>query len=105
MYSHTNYMLASSSNDINHTLCSAHSNSAHSKPVKRFGHTFKSVHVAASINLVGQKEKLTRQMPKLAGKCPVTDCSYEHCTNVQSCNLTCNMHVIPHETCDFTCNM
>ena len=37
------------------------------------------MYIAASINLVGQREKLTGQMPKLAGKCPVTDCYYEHC--------------------------
>ena len=37
------------------------------------------MYIAASINLVGQKEKLTGQMPKLVGKCPVTDCYYEHC--------------------------
>ena len=36
------------------------------------------MYIAASINLVGQREKLTGQMPKLAGKCPVTDCYYEH---------------------------
>ena len=56
--------------------------SAHSKPLKMFGHTFKSInlhnYVAASINLVGQREKLTGQIPKLAGKCPVTDSYYEH---------------------------
>ena len=44
--------------------------SAHSKPLKMFRHTFKSIPYA-SINLVGQREKLTRQMPKLAGKCPM----------------------------------
>ena len=38
------------------------------------------MYMAASINLVGQKEQLTGQMPKLAGKCPVTDCYYEHCS-------------------------
>ena len=38
------------------------------------------MYIAASINLVGQREKLTGQMPKLAGKCPVTDCYYEHCS-------------------------
>ena len=37
------------------------------------------MYIAASINLVGQREKLTGQMPKLAGKCPVTVCYYEHC--------------------------
>ena len=36
------------------------------------------MYIAASINLVGQREKLTGQMLKLAGKCPVTDCYYEH---------------------------
>ena len=36
------------------------------------------MYIAASINLVGQREKLTGQMPKLAGKCHVTDCYYEH---------------------------
>ena len=35
-----------------------------------------SMYIAASINLVGQRENLTGQMPKLAGKCPVTDCYY-----------------------------
>ena len=38
------------------------------------------MYIVASINLVGHREKLTRQIiPKLAGKCPVTDCYYEHC--------------------------
>ena len=37
------------------------------------------MYIAASINLVGQRGKSTGQMPKLAGKCPVTDCYYEHC--------------------------
>ena len=32
------------------------------------------MYIAASNNLVGQREKLTGQMPKLAGKCPVADC-------------------------------
>ena len=36
------------------------------------------MYIVASINLVGQREKLTGQVPKLAGKCPVTDCYYEH---------------------------
>ena len=52
--------------------------SAHSKPLKMFGHTAFPMYIAASINLVGQREKLTGQMPKLAGKCPMTDCYYEH---------------------------
>ena len=43
-----------------------------------FGHTALPTYIAASINLVREREKLTRQMPKLAGKCPVTDCYYEH---------------------------
>ena len=42
---------------------------AHSKPLKMFGHLAFPTYIAASINLVGQREKLTRQMPKLAGKC------------------------------------
>ena len=41
------------------------------------------MYIAASINLVGQREKLTGQMPKLAGKCPVTDCYYEHWGGVE----------------------
>ena len=67
--------------------------SAHSKPLKMFGHTFKRIkptYIAAS-NLVGQREKLTGQMPnyKLAGKCPVTDCYYEQCTDVYLCTYRC----------------
>ena len=45
--------------------------------LKMFGHTFKSItYIAVSINLVEQREKLTGGMPKLARKCPVTDCYY-----------------------------
>ena len=33
-----------------------------------------------SISFVGQSEKLVDEVPKLAGKCPVTDRYYEHCT-------------------------
>ena len=36
------------------------------------------MYIAASINLIGQRGKSTGQMPKLAKKCPVTDCYYEH---------------------------
>ena len=46
-----------------------------------FVHTFK---ITASINLIGQMEKLTGQMPKLARKCPMTDCYYEHCICIYS---------------------
>ena len=43
-----------------------------------FGHTALQSHIAVSSNMVGQRGKLTGKMPKLAGKCPVTDCYYEH---------------------------
>ena len=40
------------------------------------------MYITASINLVRQREKLTGQIPRLAGKCPVTDCYYEHCSSM-----------------------
>ena len=36
---------------------------------------------ADNIDFGQTREKLARQIPKLAGKCPVTDCYYEHCTS------------------------
>ena len=50
--------------------------SARSKPLKLFGHTFKSI---TFIQMAGQ-------MPELAGKCPVIDCYYEQC---QWCAYMC----------------
>jgi hypothetical protein len=47
------------------------------RPLRMFRHTSITC-IAASINLIGQRGKLTRQMPRLARKCPVTDCYCEH---------------------------
>ena len=49
--------------------------------------------------MVRQREKLTRQTPKLARKCPVIDCYYKHYLGVRACThvhatyiLTTNIH-------------